>query len=1537
LFKKIISLQLQIFSMMAVDWCISCETVVDLGETHICKPDEPCSGSNPVEGIAHIIDGFSGLMANCPVCSLLIPLDLLKAHIYDSHFLIRCICCRSSLLGFDSFDSYCRHIADSNCDEVVSSYVPNSHLNIDIIAKRNKQMKLLKYVKKVAQTWKSKLKKLKQLEDSKLPITSPDLVKVPRPLLNVNIGLNQTDNEIFLGKSNVFSYLQIWYLRSKYLNVWKRKTLLTKCSHCNEKVFRGHLIQHTDDHDRRTYELHQEFNEVVLYESEQINVRSCKLSGHAICPQDPPGSCALDALKSLLFIENCDALTALGPRYWSGWYNSLDLSILLNYLGYGLIVEQEGRLIEISSPEIKGQIILKLVGRNHWLSARFKCKSIRISVYCMLAIVKLRRLMLSRCLGRFQSAARVFLSKLKTPPVASFSTSTNENLSGIACPTCEQRFDWAAIDEHVDNCKKVTIDSPVPEEDSADEDSTSEGSECPEIEYSDNIANDTCCQVPVSLDGNFMQFVDYLDSFRGKAPDYDCLFHAMSYSLYVLRCLDIANHFPTTAVKFLEKYLHFRHDVFGYIFANEIIGVNYLFDNEIPINSIDSNRTPDLHIFKDMCCNIYEFTVVGNRLRANFMKGLDNQSSKYKREIDMLQEQNYTVNYYPIVYSTSEDIDAHLTFWKGQGFETSDKARDLINNYSQLIDDSFNYLFSLSFDRNLERNFAQAEEEISQLTYLEDNWRFIYVSSKRLSLYKFIKDCKSIVDSTGYFKVHSTKNGWIKISNSNETDPKAVTGQFILDLSKDEGRLFNHFRDLLHGREECLIRTRSLLQEVSFKVNHGLAISIVSDDCTMRLANKRNRNLISMNQSKLVDDKIMSTSLQGLNQPVDETVVLQAIDKYKINLNMFYKPKNSTVIISPRRSFITLIDTSVVNEISYESGVLLSAINIHDVDSNLVKSVYSKIARYKFIKQEIDVPEAEGLKNAYKASMSEFYSALISQGYKKQKISLFIRSSAQRAKLEALRSSMITAQRKYQSAAVGSYKGLKLDYREIQMFKDETNWGPFRGYKLYKGKINNLCELIDFAKMITKGIKLRFELPSNDYDSDFMKALKQDCLNELHDNFNEVCNTNLFSMLCFISRLAYTLLGLSNQNYNSKFIKLDNLGLTDVMLLVKGGKKITSTRKTKIFKLITPSSSWSSSWNPSIKPSGRICIDETPWMQLNQSVLADMLSAPYKFVSNYAALREKYSPAICFEILSLPCFLLMHNRRKTEILLHNMRYLCVNPLADFCQLGPMLAEFAAPTYSAFDHAILRGLSTNYIKYFKTIRAWSEGESNDPAYFSNCQIHHPYANRTLQNIDDLTYVIYSTYMMSKGAFDQGIEQVNNMKSIMENHKTFREEVDANINHRVSLDEDFESLKKSDFAYSPDVCYNVGKLLAAKITQKHAAAKLRTSWNRLLDEPIDTMANNRGLRDEGKTFFGHKGYYVVYKKLAERDMPSILEALDEEDPIKCHKKLKELNDTYITEQQQMPLSKAILHVVDKVQRGGPVKSMLWTMLPSCIRGQ
>jgi hypothetical protein len=466
--------------------------------------------------------------------------------------------------------------------------------------------------------------------------------------------------------------------------------------------------------------------------------------------------------------------------------------------------------------------------------------------------------------------------------------------------------------------------------------------------------------------------------------------------------------------------------------------------------------------------------------------------------------------------------------------------------------------------------------------------------------------------------------------------------------------------------------------------------------------------------------------------------------------------------------------------------------------------------------------------------------------------------------------------------------------------------------------------------------------------SDFKKKAQED----YHDLINHATRSALGHSSAFISRLAHSLMFYSQAPFSSDYVRVDNLGYKNVLLIVKGGKKIFKTKSSKLFRILYPMYESTYDWYVSTKglPSStdiffingrRYAL--TPWSLMHESILNDAISF-YPRVMSFTVLNSNPELALKkqFDKIYFNVLLAFHNRRNTEVILSNLRYILLATLGDFSGISQIFDEFVGFNYDCFQSYIRGCILFNYRHYFKSLNNLKQSKNKTIASFQEAKkqgLCNIFTMSALNNEDELALMIYSSFLMTKGPYTRPVERANNLKGIMKIHELYLSTV-GDVN---SLEEQFsktttsltadyrtyiQDLFKNDFSFDPYYCANVGNFMDSYFSEKGVSDDFQSKWIEILNLSWDEMATSTGLRGdyrEVEDFWGQKGYFVVYKKIVndESYMSFVHNLINSTSTNDEKRKLLRTINTVFQEKVESYEDQEFLifHAVDKVQwRGG-----------------
>jgi hypothetical protein len=441
--------------------------------------------------------------------------------------------------------------------------------------------------------------------------------------------------------------------------------------------------------------------------------------------------------------------------------------------------------------------------------------------------------------------------------------------------------------------------------------------------------------------------------------------------------------------------------------------------------------------------------------------------------------------------------------------------------------------------------------------------------------------------------------------------------------------------------------------------------------------------------------------------------------------------------------------------------------------------------------------------------------------------------------------------------------------------------------------------------------------------------------------FNMIRGTLYDQMSYFVSALCKSLFKESTRTYSKEYVKIENLGISNVILLVKGGSKIYKHQTSKLFKVIFMADHRDKMYTGYHENHSFECysLEEgilvaTPWMQLHQDAMLDGITFRHRsFMSLYTNhTRAGYAltePVSRFNFL--PVMLFLHNRRKTETFMHNCRYIIVNILGKYANLKAIIKSFAGFNYTYFDGWLKSCITRNYVDFARRLMELKKlSKTSAEAAIKTCEIEDLWFKEPISNAEQLTSFIYSTYMMTKAPVNSGVEQSNNLWEILEDVALFEEKHskvnlmdDASLRFSV-LDGD-STVYEDDFKYDPVFSQYLGHYTAGFLAKSMGQARIRQVWIGIKNSPVDSIANSKGLRGwNNSNFFNKKSYEIVYEKIEEIlqsediDLKKLIEEYLSGDPLSSTYSVIADKKTFSGKEQS--LNELVFHVVQKIQRGG-----------------
>jgi hypothetical protein len=1039
---------------------------------------------------------------------------------------------------------------------------------------------------------------------------------------------------------------------------------------------------------------------------------------------------------------------------------------------------------------------------------------------------------------------------------------------------------------------------------------------------------------------------------------------------------------------FLKAYYKFRHNVFSGLCKFHLTPDPFPLDTDMPLDRYlpGSTKTPDWIIATEDCITIYEFTVGNTYGRVDFHKGGGSFAIKYSAEcasIEQLIHKKCTVkliaavlNHYNMqeVLDTlgveSEDFLGILTDF----FSFANTDKDILANAYSLSHVSVAKTIPLipglpTYPRQSDQSVIMVNPELladlsggypKLLSSLENmgNRKVIVEYNLNLKGYRLTPSNHGLSAATC---LSNLSNGLISVI----TSIKFVEDGKYKKLSDLYGTVPVTVPSSLGVRE---LPTWDYVPQTDYfygkhaptkLLTHGELAVLTQDD------------LIDLNKSSFVNfppdyfERLCSMPLEGMlrykgkkmlyNCTMDMDEIRNAIVIYQEKLTV----TNQVSVFKSKPTFLAPIPTQKMDAVD------LDALN-QDMVSHYLKSgrglytkaLLGKVKTRSFCKSEKLIVD-EKIREMY----SEYNRVNSNYHYKVRELVGTYKAyrdmdESQKSAIKPYLDKLRTAQVDYKKAmGTGkSYKGdriVKLNCgphspfrpafdNEMQHFSSKT---PNAGVGLVENIEDFGAYLITLIDRLTSksfngysfGKPYNGTTPSK---PEILSQIKQNFVSRFDEFYEKhIDGTLLQQTSVFVERLAKFLFNESVKTYNSSYVKVDNLGFKNFLILSRGGPKIYKNQRSRLYKCFfciekedLRWSGYESNANFEIFPNESGYMIVSPWSQMHQDVLFDYMSLSHRVFNQLYSVYTRHYTDFTNPIpkLSLMPFLLaLHNRRKTEQLMHNSRYLIVNPLGFAANLTGIIEGFATKNHTYFDAYLKNCILVNYSSFGATLLKIrdSKGRSLDQLLDDNrlCDI---WLGEPISRADMLTQFIYITYMMTKAPVTASIEQSSNLWEILQDIKEYNTnhtDVDGLNDKSLRMDVlKFDpTVYDDDFKYDPVFCQYLGHYLSGHINSRFSPGELQNVWDNIMDSDIDRMANSNGLRGyNSKNFFGKKGYEVVYSYLGEdinfESFENELEGYLAGTLSDASSKIQADKKTYRTEDHDF--ENLVFHIVHKIQRGG-----------------
>nr|QLF99174.1 RNA-dependent RNA polymerase [Halophytophthora RNA virus 7] len=500
------------------------------------------------------------------------------------------------------------------------------------------------------------------------------------------------------------------------------------------------------------------------------------------------------------------------------------------------------------------------------------------------------------------------------------------------------------------------------------------------------------------------------------------------------------------------------------------------------------------------------------------------------------------------------------------------------------------------------------------------------------------------------------------------------------------------------------------------------------------------------------------------------------------------------------------------------------------------------------------------------------------------------------------------------------------NYETQTLIRNSYNWDDDSTNRCYKDEQDNnpIDLLLDYLSEQHSSFLRKTPLKvDNSNDLDFFTKLNDSYIKEYENEYKDFRNMKIAYILDFISKLCYNLFYLSQTTNRGNEIMVENLGFSNVLLMVRGGKKLFKKRRSREFRLIMPCSDKLANFiNMNDKFSSFQYINGfmiTPWQSLHENELHKGLSC-YESCLNYYLIssnRLKKDYASNLKTTMFPIMLFLHGRRITEGTLHNLRYILVNSLATYSSIKQALPDLMFKSKDWIQFHLQKKLLGSYLNYFL------ENDIKNKKF----DFSHIFCNGIVKSDYAFTLLCYSTYLMTKSPTDKTIDQVHNLEKMMKIHSKFEEDrinEDDFLNlEQYNYDSKYFSNKETLFNFSSNLSYESGFILANKLQSLGLVSNIHEHWSDSINKSLCNIVNESGLRYKSTHFFSKKSSFIFTQALLEKLPNNFISSLKDFTEEEVYDKLKKFDNfdvTYKDVYSNLLNNKVpVFHVLDKEQRG------------------
>ncbi|QTT61004.1 RNA-dependent RNA polymerase [Phytophthora condilina negative stranded RNA virus 12] len=926
-----------------------------------------------------------------------------------------------------------------------------------------------------------------------------------------------------------------------------------------------------------------------------------------------------------------------------------------------------------------------------------------------------------------------------------------------------------------------------------------------------------------------------------------------------------------------QVYYKLRHNLFQTA-ANFALGLPNTGDTPFTSMNIDSRKTPDVlyYDFRNNKVLVVEFTVTNKAESAlKNKKGF----SKYDEEVQILRERGFEVVYEYISFILTESYirSSDQLYWvsKKMGLKS-----DI--NMDTILEELYTHVNNMEWDISCWfPELLQFDTELVQV----DLGVPLIKGKLEFRMEDVIDSSRSLKESRAMLFITRNKR---QLLNSVKRKPVQAGLKVLIDQSKRScGVVFREGGCQKHAMTTMIsMLSPEILDYVEYthdkfddQANFASKISIDNNSEMFKLRIKK--------VSKKYDDSnIIRRFMRDSNLSTIETLADMKLENQADSVQMVYTQS----VLGMYKDLSDVLVEKRKNPLFFPPTVLKNGSPSYKPELGTILAKLMSIPSLEFYHAQEKIDRTD---DYYK--VDELNTRVYKLGSKLKQRDWVVFNKCKRMKKSVLREVCLDEDH-YKLAmdyknACEEYHGLltatklhfKNKYRasraEMINFKNREMKHFQKNHSLieiFPGSNTSDETLLDESNtLIDQFYSELFELCDGDTDSLVTKAqpVGKGSL-KLLQNFkqitekaleNEISHTVLMSSMQSWARLAYSIFYYSSVKSSKDEFFIESCGSSNMILIVKGGKKIMSTKTSRMFQVVFETTKTAANLmagsSTKVEKQGDRYYCVYPWRQAKLSHLKFFIELPYKF-SCYA-LSSLIESNMSFEdfkayskVKLLACF---SQKRKLEIWLGFFRYIYFNSFSTHTCIVDLVKSMTMCETDIIQYVMQRSFIRNYCKIVEAAK--------------DSKILGLFGKYITDNMDLCAEKFDEAIFMTKAPFTPRNEYLKNVRSVLDQHHEFYQDFGTfdpmEVHDKTSVDMysdgPIEAAFSNDHMFSPELSFALGSFASDHIKGVTTRSDLSSKFNAILNRDFSEIGTSKAMRTEDANIWGKKGNIVVSEDL------------------------------------------------------------------------